>query len=1337
MPAAVNASVASAPKPAGSRWTDDQWAAVSARGGDVLVAAAAGSGKTAVLVERIIRMISEDADVDQLLVATFTKAAAAEMKERIRAALEAALEREPDSEHLRRQLALLGRASITTLHSFCLDVIRRYYPMIGLDPGFRVANETEGELLRLEVLDELFEERYAASDKDGGRFLELADRYGGEKSDEPLYRLVQELHGFSRSQPWPDDWLRGMAAAFRVQEPSELEATPWLSALAADLRLSLDGASAALSEALELAGAPGGPAAYADTLRDDLLLVSSVRESVLTRPWDEWRDAWQLAGSFGRLKAARASDEADPLLQERAKELRAEAKGIVEELGKELFSRPAADYVRELRELAPLLETLAELVVEFDRRYRVAKRRKGLLDFGDLEHDCLAILRGEGSSPERAVPSAAALDYRRQFREVLLDEYQDTNRVQEAIVELLTGTPADPPEQKGGRRFMVGDVKQSIYRFRLAEPDLFLAKYRRFGRGDADEGRRIDLARNFRSRSEVVDGVNAVFRALMRESVAEMDYDRSAELVLGASYPEPEPRDAFAVELALIDRERGAAASEAHAAGEGADGAEAGQREEAADLQTAQLEARYIARRLLDLHAEGYGVHDGRGGTRPMAWRDVVILLRATKSWAPVLMEELQAAGIPAYAELGSGYFDAVEVDVMLSALRVADNPFQDIPLAGILRSPMFGLTAEELALIRIVGGPGPYYEAVVRTADHLLAPQELRAKLSAFLGSLDEWRDAARQGSLADLIWRIYSETGYYDWAGGLPAGAQRQANLRALHERARQFEAGTARGLFRFLRFMDRMRENGGDLGTAGALGEGEDVVRIMSIHKSKGLEFPVVFVAGLGKKFNQQDVSSPFLLHKDLGFGPKFVDPELRLSYPTLPCLAIRRRMRMEMQAEELRVLYVALTRPKEKLVLVGTVDDAVRQVERWNSSVGADGGLSDYRIAAARRFLDWLGPLAGFASISGELQQASHAALSAPAGQSEETAKPGPSADPAPAAFPDAAARREASFSSWKTGILPYYVLGGQAAAGAEPAAAPDRTAERQAALHAVPLQPGGWEREVERRLSWRYPHAEASRVAAKTSVTELKRLRGDAARGEDAVPMDSGPFVEPGGSLTARSGSAGAPSGAVPAAAPPPSASLGEEAALRLRRPKFMEQRGMTAADKGTAVHALLQHVPLDAPLPERAVEDTLARLVLKRILTEEQAESADVEAAKAFFAGPLGKRLLAADRVWRELPFSCLMPAREAFPDAGLEAAGEPVLLQGVIDCLFEEAGRLVLCDFKSDRVPSGQFERAASRHRFQLGLYRRAVEQALGRRVAEVQVYFLRGGQAVRLELD
>ncbi|MCM3746376.1 helicase-exonuclease AddAB subunit AddA [Paenibacillus pasadenensis] len=1336
-------------KPEGSRWTDEQWAAITARGGDVLVAAAAGSGKTAVLVERIIRMISEDIDVDQLLVATFTKAAAAEMKERIRAALEAALELQPDSEHLQRQLALLGRASITTLHSFCLDVIRRYYPLIGLDPGFRVANETESELLRLEVLDELFERKYSEASASNVRFLELADRYGGEKSDEPLYRLVQQLYEFSRSQPWPDEWLRGMAAAFNVEDPEDVADSPWLAALGADVRLSLQGAAAALREALELALSPGGPLPYADTLGDDLRLVHSIEEAVLTRPWDEWRDAWQLAGGFGRLKSVRSGGDADPLLQERAKELRDEAKSIIDELGKEIFSRPARAYTEELRQLAPLMETLAELVIEFDESYRKEKQRKGLLDFGDLEHYCLAILRSETSTPEAAFPSTAALDYRRQFREVLLDEYQDTNRVQESIVELLTGSASEPSERKGGRRFMVGDVKQSIYRFRLAEPDLFLDKYRRYGPDAKGEGRRIDLARNFRSRQEVVDGVNAVFRALMRESVAEMDYDRSAELVLGASYPDAEQPEANRVELALIDRQgsggRGGA-ERAAAAAEAADSREAELREEAADLQTAQLEARFIARRILKLREEAFHVQDGKGGSRHLAWRDIVVLLRATKSWAPVLMEELQTAGIPAYAELGSGYFDAVEVDTMLSALRVTDNPYQDIPLAGVLRSPMFGLTAEELAMVRIIGGQNSFYDALGQSADSLLAPPDLRHKLNYFLGKMDVWREAARQGSLADLIWRIYSETGYYDWVGGLAAGSQRQANLRALHDRARQFEAGSARGLFRFLRFMDRMRENGGDLGAAGALGEGEDVVRIMSIHKSKGLEFPVVFVAGLGKKFNQQDVSSTFLMHKQLGFGPKFIDPELRLSYPSLPCLAIRRRMGMEMQAEELRVLYVALTRPKEKMILVGTVDDAQRHIARWSSARGAEGSLSDYRIASARRYLDWLGPLAGLSESESDVDEGipgdREGAVSGSGAADVFT-------DLTVTLLADASSglqthpsleRLRYGFASWRSGVVPFFTLGGEAAAAVE-AEPIDRTEERQAVMHTVPLPDGGCKDEVDIRLSWRYPYPEAPRIAAKTSVTELKRLRAEAAAGEDAAPFGNGPFVEPiDGAAFARSREQGGnPSGdefAARWAGPKERPGLGSAAAsFRLRRPKFLEQSGMTAAEKGTAAHTLLQHLPLQQPLTLDLVNQTLSELVLKRILSEEQAEAADAEAALAFFESPVGQRMSAANKVWRELPFSCVLPAEQAFPSIASDEASEPVLLQGVIDCLFEENGRLVLCDYKTDRVPGGDYEAAAEKHRFQLGLYARAVEEAMGRPVDEIHLYFLSGRIAVRLE--
>ncbi|XEC96808.1 helicase-exonuclease AddAB subunit AddA [Paenibacillus tarimensis] len=1292
-------TIETALKPTGSSWTDEQWHAVVAGGRDILVAAAAGSGKTAVLVERIIRKISLDTDVDRLLVATFTKAAAAEMKERIRIALEKALDLSPDSDHLRRQLALMGRASVTTLHSFCLDVIRRYYPLIGLDPGFRIANETEAELLRFDVLDELFEQHYTAAEQgeeptdlsvgEPSSFVRLADDFGGERGDEPLYKLVLQLYDFSRSHPWPDEWLRETAAAFRVSTAEHLGGTEWAVSLGADVRLALGGARTMLEQALDLTRMPAGPNAYAETFANDLEMVTSLIETVDTRPWLNWHEAFQTV-SFGKLKPMRG-DSCDKALQEEAKTLRDRAKTIVTDLADELFRRPPEQFLSELRELAPQMETLAGVVIEFAARYEAAKRKRGLLDFGDLEHYCLRILRDPSSTPQAAVPSQAAKEYQKQFDEILLDEYQDTNMVQEAIVSLLARPGA-------GNRFMVGDVKQSIYRFRLAEPNLFLHKYKTFT-GEGGNGLRIDLARNFRSRAEVVDGVNGVFRCIMREAVAEMDYDRSAELVCGAPFPAAEnerEKRIYSVELALLDRggaeEPGdEAAGDAEENGEGSGGNEAA---DAADLQTAQLEARWIAEQIRRLfsndNGEPFRVYDIKLGiSRPLAWRDIVILLRATQSWAPIIIEELQSYGIPAYAELNSGYFDATEVEVMLSLLRVIDNPYQDIPLAGVLRSPIFGLNAEELALIRVNAGKGSFYDAVMQASEDMLLSDGLRTKLGCFLEQLNRWREKARQGSLSELLWNIYRETGYYDLAGGMPGGVQRQANLRALQDRAKQYEATSFRGLFRFLRFIDRMRDSGGDLGTARALGEQENVVRIMSIHKSKGLEFPVVFVAGLGKRFNLQDLNGSFLMHKQLGFGPRFIDPELRVAYPTLPYLAIRRRMRMEMLAEEMRILYVAMTRPKEKLFLVGTVPDAQRLLDGRSSA--KDGTLPEFSLASARRYMDWLLPLAP-QGIEGEQEKI----------RSEEA---------------------ETALSDWQFGVTPaaWFVREAAAAAEEDPQAEKkrDEILAEMISLNLITVEEGAEEQEeIDRRLSWRYPYAEASSIAAKTSVTEMKRLR-PVYEEEDALPKEEWERQTNRNPSSVRGSRSGPASGT-----------------LRLRRPRFMEDISFTAAERGTISHLVMQHVPLGPEIPDRGtLAATVRHMVERSLLRPEQAEAVDLEAVHSFFSGELGLRLCKASWVRREVPFSCTLPAGRVH---GVSAAGgaqeEPVLIQGVIDCLFEDEQGLVLLDYKTDRIAAQRWEEAAERHRFQLELYAEAVGGILGRKIDECYVFFFDGAMSVRL---
>ncbi|MBW5444903.1 AAA family ATPase [Cohnella sp. CFH 77786] len=1325
-------------RPEGSRWTEEQWAAIAADGSHLLVAAAAGSGKTAVLVERIIRRIADPdrpLNVDALLVATFTKAAAAEMKERIRHALEEALERNPDSLHLERQLALLPRATVTTLHSFCLEAVERYAPLIGLDPGFRIANETEAELLRMDTLDELFEETYAR-EGETGTLARLADRFGGERSDEPLHRLVLELREFAGSHPWPEYWLKEMAARFRVRDAEELLLSLWVRSLRDDARLQLRGAVHMLECGLRLCGEPGGPAPYGETLEGDLHAVRGLLAALETDDWPLWRDAFA-SFSFGRLKPCRG-DEYDPALQERVKAYRDAVKKTAAKLAEEWLVRSPERYAEEMRELAPDMEALADLAIRFGERYEAAKRAKGLLDFGDLEHYALRILRDPASTPQRSVPSDAAEDYRKRFAEIYLDEYQDTNEVQEAIVSLIART--DP-----GNVFMVGDVKQSIYRFRLAEPGLFMAKYKTYDiwhpgleNAESPEGLRIDLARNFRSRRQVLDAVNHVFRLIMREPVGEMTYDRSAELVYGQGYPDTEPGggteaahpdapNGWGVEMIVLDSagtgsaddasESPSGAETAGNAPEGPNGETGEDSPEGADpggedLESAQLEARCVAteiRRLMGNAGTGeppFAVYDGRSGLyRPVQYRDIVILLRATSVMAPIYLEELKAAGIPAYADLATGYFSATEVDVMLSLLSIIDNPRQDIPLAGVLRSPIVGLTADELARIRLCDRNGEFWDAVVAAAKNESLPEALRASVSAFVANLSEWRDLARREPLQELLWTLYRETGYYDFVGGMPGGTQRQANLRALVDRSRSYEQSSRfRGLFRFLRFLGRMRETGSDLGAARALGEGENVVRIVSIHKSKGLEFPVVFAAGMGRGFNRRDLNGMFLKHKTLGFGPRMVETDTRVTYPTLPQLAIRRRLAAEMLAEEMRVLYVALTRPKEKLFLIGTVKDAAKQWDKWRETASmADEALPDHSVAAAARYLDWLGPAAVLAGSAWNVRPGEEG------GGSPADRAPNPSVS---------------DVLPWSCRIVPASVYTRQAAA----------------ARQDEPVDEGVWEavlrgeradtaetpagRRIRSVLSWRYPHENAAKVAAKTSITAWKKRLSEEEAAAALAWLDE---ETPGGADDRAEAESGEP--ALDAAG-----SSSPVLTYRLRRPRFLSETKMTPAERGTVFHLVMQHLPLRAGIGSSDIAELLHRMTERFLLTPEQRDSIDPGEIAAFCGTELYGRMCRADRLWREVPFTYGIQAGDVYAGLSGVDAEETVIIQGVVDCLFAEADGLVLLDYKTDALKGRNPEDAAEKHRFQVGKYGEAVAGILGRPVREAYVYFFDGGHEVRL---
>lgn len=1288
------------PKPEGSRWTDEQWKAITARGNNILVAAAAGSGKTAVLVERIIQLITDrnqPVDVDQLLVVTFTNAAAQEMRQRIGQALEKALMKEPHSQHLRRQLALLNRAQISTLHAFCLSVVRQYYYLLDLDPRFRLANETEAELLKEEVLEELLEEEYGRPDNE--QFLALVDSYTSDRGDGELAALINKVYTFSRSHPNPDIWLNQMAAMYEVKADQTLDELPWGRELLRSVRRDVEGCLSLLKQAIAWSKAPDGPAGYAEQLQEELEQIERLSHAP---SWEAMRDAF-LQVEIGRLKPLRT--EVNPDLQEKVKKARETVKKQLKKL-ESLFQGSTQELLDDLARLAPHVQTLVRLVRTFGERYWLVKKARGLVDFNDLEHLALALLsggssqmnqteslRGEPNFPESGgergddwFPSAIAQQFRHQFAEILVDEYQDTNMVQETILQLLS---------RGNNLFMVGDVKQSIYRFRLAEPNLFLAKYKTFTPDGKGPGLRIDLSKNFRSRPEVLEGTNFLFYQLMDEEVGEIDYDEQAALKAGSQYPEQKARP---VELLVINKGEPVET----------DGEEEQAKEE--ELETAQLEARLIARQIKALIEEAYQVLDKESGEmRNITYRDMVILMRSMP-WAPVMMEELGAAGIPVYAELSTGYFEAVEISTMLSILKVIDNPDQDIPLAAVLRSPLVGLTENELAQVRLQQKQGSYYTAF-KTACQTLAETSLGQKLNRFYEQLQIWRARAREGALAELIWQIYRETGYYDYVGGLPGGKERQANLRALYDRARSFESTSFRGLYRFLRFIDRLEDRGDDLGAARALGEQEDVVRLMTIHKSKGLEFPVVFVAGLGQLFNSRHLSSSVLLHKELGFGLRFVDPEARLAYPTLSQLALKERLKREMLAEEMRILYVALTRAREKLYLIGSVRDGAKTLSRWQGALNhPEWCLPSHERMQATSYLDWVGPavmrhqegrtwyrLDG-SELSMDLDQ--------PEGPAEVVAHP----------------------SRWKTVLVERYQLedgngSGQSTDGVDwQAVAEGRHVASRSA----------WHDEIVHRLSWTYPFKAAESLRSKQAVTEVNRLWQDQEHAAfnlggasgSLAPMDAGfPF-----SLT--------------------------------QRPRFMQQEEtLSAAERGNVIHLVMQHVNLKEPVTPDSVHRLLENMMAKELLTSKEAEQVDVETIVSFFSSPVGQRLQQASFVLREVPFSFGLPAREVYrlkegpstPHFSTtsgdnlnqlpKASEDVVLIQGVVDCLFRDEQGLVLLDYKTDTISgrfSGGFEEARpyllSRYRTQLRLYCRAVEEIWQEQVDEVYLYFFDGGHLLQV---
>ncbi|RAP28370.1 hypothetical protein C2W64_04804 [Brevibacillus laterosporus] len=1362
-----------------SHWTDEQWRAIIEKGDNLLVAAAAGSGKTSVLVERIIRRISDVNDavgVDQLLVVTFTNAAAAEMRHRIGEALRKALENDPTSAHLRRQLALLQRATITTLHSFCLGLLRQYYFIVELDPGFRIADQMEAELLRQDVLEEKFEQWYESDES----FAALADVMVEGQDDDALMSLFMRLFDFSQSHPHPERWLKNAADMFANTQVGDLHESPWVVTLTGAISLELSALEAQVKKAIILAEALDGPGAYVPLLQQELSLIYQAK-CATEQGWNQLDDSMRSI-TFGRLPAVK---DADPQIKEQVQKLRNGVKDKIKKLLEEYFTMTPEQYAADLQRMAPYMQTLARLVSEFKQAFRQAKQERALVDFSDLEHLALRILQQE-QEDGNFVPSAIALQLQEQFAEVLVDEYQDINLVQETILQLVS---RQETEGVAANRFMVGDVKQSIYRFRLAEPNLFMQKYDSYETNEEKDpfapkedvplelkGKRIDLAANFRSRREVVDAVNYIFRQVMTPRVGEITYDQAAELIGRASYPEIEPEQ-LAVEVHLIDRtgveseesESGQVREWAGTSHEGSIDSFDAEIEALPALEeeasVAQLEARLIAKRIKDWLEPGVGgqpllVFDKKiQGMRPLEYRDIVILLRATTGWGQAMADECKQAGIPIYVEQNQGYFSANEVDVIMSLLRVIDNPKQDIPLTAVLRSPLIGISEEDLAQIRVLTPTGPFYQAVEQyvMAEEAEVNRVVMAKLRRFYWMVQGWRTLGRRSSVAELLSNIYAETGYVDYVVSLENGQQRQANLRALYDRAKQYEATSYRGLFRFLRFIDRMQEQENDLGEARTITESENVVRLMTIHKSKGLEFPVVFVAGMGKQFNQSDMKGRFLLHKDLGFGPQVADAVLRLRYPSLAFLGIRQKLKLEMLAEEMRVLYVALTRAREKLILVGSAKDLSKSVISWCSQSTDKETLSDEDLIQAKGYLDWIGR-ALVRHKSGESLR-----LLCP--DTQDISSIPLVRDP----------------SVWQ---FQFYQPSDLIAMTEQS----ERDEEVFALLQKrkpVPDHPHAeeWRDKIRSVLEWQYSLQIVSQVAAKWSVSDLKRQAAYLADGvrEDAIQVDwengptearviSGREQQPEVQAVIR------PVAEVNSTSTSSLENVRESPKLKqsrlTKKPRFLadmdksseginsEENGtknmtksdpdkkpiFTKAEVGTFTHLIMQNLQLDRALDQAGVTAQIEEMVARQMLTREQASVIDIASIARFFASDVGQRMQRATVVYRELPFTLAVPLRDirarllaeqtelSLADSG----NEQVLVQGVIDCVIrEENGGLTLIDYKTDRLPLDENEAAQllrTRYHEQITLYTRALEESWKEPVTKRYLIAMATGLAVPL---
>ena len=1239
-----------------------------------------GSGKTAVLVERIInKVINENVDIDKILVVTFTNAAASEMRERILDAIYKKLEENPDSVNLQRQINLLNKASICTIHSFCLDVIRNNFYEIDTSANFRIGDTSEIEMLKSDVLEKIFEQKYMDNDED---FLTLLEAYTDYKDDGKLQKIILNIYKYIQSNPFPKKWLKDKVEEFNIDVEEDFAKTVWGRIILDNVREKVENLVIQLEKAKK------------DTLKfSELEKVSSLLQDNINNLNSINYESWDLAYetmrnvSWGRWPNVK---NIDLELKDITQKVRDDVKEDYKKIILQYTSREANE---DIYAMYGILSKLRNLILEFFSKFAIEKKEKNIIDFNDIEHFALKILvKEDGQKTE------VAKKYTNKFEEILIDEYQDSNLVQEKILTSIS---------RGNNIFMVGDVKQSIYKFRQARPELFLEKYEKYDMksnlNENSKGLKIQLFKNFRSRESVLDITNLVFENIMSKKLGDVEYNKEEYLNYGANYPKPEEKINYAgiAELHIIDLKE---KEEDYFVANQEDELQQEEQEENEEerIEDTVLEARFVAKKIQEMLQSDYQVFDKKRGYRKIMAKDICVLLRATTAYAPIYEKEISELNIPVFSDSSSTYLESMEVQTIMALLKVIDNPMQDIPLVTILRSNIFGFTDNDLIQIRLKDRTCSFYESMIKAK--LSVNNELRAKIEYAISEIEKWKEEEKYIPLNEFIWHIYLDTGFYDYVKLLPNGNLRQANLKLLFEKAKQYEKASFKGLYNFITFIDKVNTNSGDATSAKIIGENDNVVRIMSIHKSKGLEFPVVILARAGKQFNMQDLKGPILLHQDIGFGVKFIDTKEKIEYNTLTREAIKIKYEIENFSEEMRVLYVALTRAKEKLIITGMSKDLEKDLKdkrqileiyknkEYQNSLEEPQGLemtiSKINKNAVQRYmsyLDWIELVYEYNKEKGikniiELRTY----------EKEELIK---------------------QIKKEENEIVDI-----------------EKNIREKAKEVSTTEKAKEDEKKIEKILKWKYKNIASSRIPTKTSVTKLKEMEADKDI-DDLIKMarkkvNDNNFKEKKEELLygeriinnvehkkdeeLNSGLSN------------------EENSILTAKPKFLEKvQTLTAAQKGTLMHLCVQKLDEKKEYTKDDLKEFIKNLQDKHIISEKEANSISVDLLLKYTKSELWQELKQAQEIHKEEPFYIQIPAQEIYDEASED---EMILVQGMIDLYYiDKDGKLILVDYKTDYVPDGDVSKLEEKYRVQLNLYKRALEGALGRNVDKAMIWALR----------